>query len=868
MTSQRNPSYFRPIIFIVILLIACIPSVAYADSFVVNSNDDSNDGLCDMNHCSLREAIDAANNNPGADTISFAGLDATGGDVTIQLDSFLNPLIDNSTTIDGTTVPGYVNQPVINVVKGSGVIEEGIAIQGSNCIVRGLSMAGFFGVPSSPNSEPDDLLGGAIVITGSGNLIEGNVLGWGAFPNSRGVWLSGAGNSVNGNVISGNTVGIHMTGPNQTITGNMIGTDPSGTAAIPNTYGIFSSWNSGGGHVIGGSSVSDRNIISGNTLQGITLRGPGNVVLGNYIGTDASGTSSLGNGGSGIVMSSADNSTIGAPGAGNLISGNGSYGLVLSSESWGNSNVVIQSNQAGTDISGVNPIPNLKDGIFYIDGGGGLIGGLGSGEGNLTAFNGGDGIEAEGPDQQIIGNTSFSNGWSGVQINGNSIISQNSIYDNSSVGIFDAPGGSTNPPVLNPINSGGISGTACPSCIVEIFLADPDPTGAGEGKEYLGSVVAAGNGDFGMDLPSGLAFCSQITATATDARPQTSRFSQNASVKCFKLGPYFLIPIWSFIIIVCGGLGILLRRRRPGGMRFLVPGSFAFGALLGGGVFLLANMLPNVIIDFTPEEQVPYSGQIPNCDPYLDLTGLSPQDGAILALAGDIPLVWEPTGDLPDGTLRWLVELVEVGVDADTQPTQQTSLPISSFGMMPMAGSSFEWSLLGQMLLQDGETWLTFCAQDEPWVFSFEPEITEDPEAEGSESEEPLPTATAESVEEPLCTSPLITALMNMTCRKGPDQAYEEAGYLLQGETAIPEGVSMDNFWYWIPNPDWLGYCFVAGNGVQAECVDELPPIQAPPLPTATATQPACLPTYDRSACNDVGGVWLADAGTCQCPGR
>ena len=261
-----------------------------------------------------------------------------------------------------------------------------------------------------------------------------------------------------------------------------------------------------------------------------------------------------------------------------------------------------------------------------------------------------------------------------------------------------------------------------------------------------------------------------------------------------------------------------------------------------------------MILNFTPEQPVPYSGQVPSCDSYIDPAGASPQDGALLELTGDIPLMWAPADNVPEGTLRWIVELVEVGVDGAFQTTQQNNVPISAFGMTPGAGRSYEWSLVGQKLLQDGENWLTFCAPDEPWVFSIEDEV----------SEEPLPEEV--EIEEPVCTSPLITALMNMTCRKGPDQAYEEAGYLLQGETAIPEGVSMDTFWYWIPNPDWLGYCFVAGNGVQAECVDGLPPIAAPPLPTATPTQTACVPTLDRSACNDAGGIWEADTGTCICP--
>jgi CSLREA domain-containing protein len=860
MLSNHRSLYCRVIILIGLIVSLALPSPASADSFVVNNPDDTNDGLCDGSHCSLREAINAANNNPGPDTISFAGLDATGGHITIQLNSFLNPLLDDQTTIDGTTALGYINEPVINLVKDSGVIESGISIQGNNCVVRGLSMAGFFGVPSSPDTQPEDLIGAAIVITGSGNLIEGNVLGWGAFPNSRGVWLSGAGNSVIGNVISGNTVGIHMTGPNQVIRGNQIGTDASGTVAIPNTYGIYDSQNSGGGHVIGGIGPADRNVISGNTKDGVYIRSNSNTLQGNYIGTNNSGTAALGNNGSAIHVCDANHNLIGGPGAGNLLSGNGGHGVILATGWEVNANNVIQGNKIGTDINGVSPIPNQRNGIYYVDGGGSMVGGLGAGEGNISAYNGYAGIDVEGPDQFILGNAIFSNGDRGVDINSNSVISQNSIYDNGSLGIVYSGGQGTPPPVLSSTN--WISGSACANCVVEIFLAAPDPTGAGEGKEYLGSVTASSNGDFSIPLPSGFPFCGQVTATATNSDPRTSQFSDNVTVNCFKFGPYFLIPIWTFIIGICGALGIFIRRRRPGGMRFLVPGSFAFGAVLGGGLLLLANSLPNVIVDFTPEQPVPYSGQVPTCDSYLDPAVLSPQDGAVLEAAGDVVLMWTPTGDLPVGTLRWLVELVETGVDGAIQTTQQNSVPASAFGMTPGAGSNYEWSLLGQRLLQDGETWLPFCASEIPWTFSIAELVAE--EAEEEDGQEPPPAETPMPTEEAGCTSPQITALMNLTCRKGPDKAYEEMGYLLQGETAIPEGVSMDTFWYWILNPDWQGHCFVAGNGVQAECVDGLPLIAAPPLPTATT--PACLPEFDRSTCNDVGGRWSADTGTCQCP--
>jgi hypothetical protein len=352
----------------------------------------------------------------------------------------------------------------------------------------------------------------------------------------------------------------------------------------------------------------------------------------------------------------------------------------------------------------------------------------------------------------------------------------------------------------------------------------------------------------------------------TDSDERTSAFAENVTVNCIKLGPLYLIPIWVGIIGICGVLGIFIRRRSPASSRLLVPGSFAFGALLGGGLFLLGSSLPNVIIDFTPEQPVPYSGQPLPCNDYLDPSAITPQDGALIPWSSDVQLEWTPAGSLPEGEIRWRVEAIEIGVAAGMADTQATSLLLSELGLIPQAGSEYTWSLIGKQLLPDGENWLTFCANQDPWSFSIEAETEAETEPEEEESAETAPTSTPEPTEE-ACTTPLITALMNMTCRKGPDQAYEEAGYLLTGETAVPEGVSMDTFWYWIPNPDWLGYCFVAGNGVEAECVEGLPPIASPPLPTVT--EPVCLPDFDAETCSNAGGTWRATTagpGYCECP--
>ena len=111
-------------------------------------------------------------------------------------------------------------------------------------------------------------------------------------------------NTIQDNVISGNTsTGIRLDGTlstpdSNTIIGNLIGTDATGVFAIANAVGI---WLQNGvtNTTIGGTSAAERNIISGNTTDGIRVHGAGttgNIILGNYIGTDISGTADLGNG--------------------------------------------------------------------------------------------------------------------------------------------------------------------------------------------------------------------------------------------------------------------------------------------------------------------------------------------------------------------------------------------------------------------------------------------------------------------------------------------------------------------------------------------------------------------------------------------
>ena len=289
---------------LVALLLAANPNqLAHAATFTVTKTNDSGAG-------SLRQAILDANANPGLDTIAFniAGT----GTHTIQPTSAL-PLITDPVIIVGYTQPG-----------------------------------------ASPNTNGPGLGTNAVLkIELDGSIAEG------AFE-VHGLWiLRASGSTVRGLVINRfKDAGITITGDNATgnlIEGNFIGTDVTGTLDLGNTGGVF--FVDASDNIVGGMTAAARNLISGNSL-GVVLGADaaGNFVRGNPIGTDASGTSGLGNDQTGVTISNAWNNTIGGttPGARNVISGNGE-GVKIGSNRGAEDNLV-QGNFIGTDVSGTTEV--------------------------------------------------------------------------------------------------------------------------------------------------------------------------------------------------------------------------------------------------------------------------------------------------------------------------------------------------------------------------------------------------------------------------------------------------------------------------------------------------------------------------------
>ncbi|MEO7659995.1 MAG: hypothetical protein ABIV48_10310, partial [Pyrinomonadaceae bacterium] len=232
---------------------------------------------------SLLVAILNANSNPGADTIIFSiptsdpGYDSTTGVWTITPGANGLPTITDPVTIDATTQPGYLNRPVIEL-NGSN-INNRVALLGitaGNCVVRGLAINRMRGH-------------GIKLATLGGNRIERNFIG-----------IDAGGSADRGNRDAG--VDIENSSNN----------------------------------LIGGSTSTARNVISGNDVWGISISGTSanNRIQGNFIGTNRDGTSALGNA-NGVQVVGSNNNTIGlnadGTGAGNSVAFNNGLGVWIHS---------------------------------------------------------------------------------------------------------------------------------------------------------------------------------------------------------------------------------------------------------------------------------------------------------------------------------------------------------------------------------------------------------------------------------------------------------------------------------------------------------------------------------------------------------
>ena len=576
---------------------ACETVVTVVDgpSMTVNTAADSDDGACTVLNCSLREALDDADSTPGLDTISFS---IPGSGVHTIAPTSALPAIDQPVVIDATTQPGYSGTPLIELNgTGAGAGVTGLRILGGGTTVRGFAINRFGGagllitsvggntiqgnlIGTDPSGTVDlgnggrgidirtsnNVVGGTssgqrnlisgnsgegmTFQAGSGSVVQGNLIGTDVtgsvaisngtsnltlFSTATGTLIGGTAAGA-GNLISGGPLGISLSGSGNTVQGNLIGTNAAGTADLGNTADGISV--GGANNLIGGSTAGARNVVSGNNQTGIIIDGAGatgNIVQGNYIGTNAAGTAAIGNNLGGIMLR-ASNNQIGGTGAGegNVISGNANEGGIrFVTGAVTPSNNTVQGNLIGTNAAGTAAVPN-RFGVQTEGGTGNVVGGSVAGAGNLIAFNTFSGVViVAGTGTRVSGNSIHSNGALGINLGA----FFSGVQPNDAGDADAGPNNLQNFPVLtsaildqSTTTVAGTLDTANGVYRVELFSAPScDPSGNGEGRTFLGStdVTVSGGGlaSFSVDLPVATTVGDIATATATDASGNTSEFS-------------------------------------------------------------------------------------------------------------------------------------------------------------------------------------------------------------------------------------------------------------------------------------------------------------------------------------------------------
>jgi CSLREA domain-containing protein len=477
------------------------PAHAVTNTFTVTRIDDRpdakvGDGICSIStsgtFCTLRAAIQEANATVDKDAINF-GINTGGGVAPIAPNSAL-PTITEPVIIDGYTQQGAQkntktvgNDASLKIeLDGTNAPEAvGLEIQNSsNSVIRGLVINRF-----------DE--GIALIGTSVGNRIEGN----------------------------------------------FIGTDPTGTVDDgAQTLGVLIS--SASKSVIGGSTPDKRNVISGNGDAGILIGfdSPANVIKGNYVGTDKSGTKDFGTQFDGIrILGRESGTTVGGTTAAsrNVISGNNNFGLTIFEAD----GTKVLGNRIGTTANGTGDLGN--DFGVGIDSSSDLLIGNGTLAGsNTVAFNGGPAgivFASDGVGNEVSGNSIFANAGLGIDLDGG-VEDALGNTANDPLDVDSGPNDLQNKPSVSSAKTlsgkttikGTLSSEVGKSYKIEFYS---NPSG-NEGKKFIGtkSVTTGSDGKaaFTFTPAAAVSVGQTITATATNATSgsphDTSEFSAPRTV--------------------------------------------------------------------------------------------------------------------------------------------------------------------------------------------------------------------------------------------------------------------------------------------------------------------------------------------------
>lgn len=376
-------------------------------TFTVNTTDDADDMTCDAAHCSLREAINAANATLATrDYVTFditASLTVPYGGATprhVITPTSALPLITGPVFIDGFSEPDYAGMAVV-ALNGAGLTADGLHFSAADgSVVQGLMVYGFDG-----HGLVFDTAGGSFILQ---NTVGTDVDGAASLANTGdGIRVVGVmSNTLGGNTVAGNGgAGVRISGAGAN--GNLLQNNAIGAAyqngARPGNGG------DGVAIIDAPGNTLDANTVGGNAGSGVLISGTlavSNVVKANTIGStvpvglDGSFGADLPNGGAGVQITDAGANRV----LGNTVTRSGGHGIAITGTlAVGNA---VYGNRIGADdtVWPGGDLGNGGDGVRIEGGASDTCVGGSAGyprcpgdaslptSGNVIAFNGGDGV--------------------------------------------------------------------------------------------------------------------------------------------------------------------------------------------------------------------------------------------------------------------------------------------------------------------------------------------------------------------------------------------------------------------------------------------------------------------------------------------
>lgn len=289
-----------------------------------------------------------------------------------------------------------------------------------------------------------------------------------------------------------------------------------------------------------GNSTVQGLVINRFANEGILITAAGaNTIRGNFIGTDQTGLLDRGNLSNGLSVHSSNNVVGGSTSSDrNVISGNDGHGIAILDP--GITANRILGNDIGTTKNGVTALSNSGSGVYISEGNNNVIGGLLPENGNVIAFNGDNGIlidAAAGIGNLVLGNSIHDNSLLGIDL------SDDGVTLNDALDADVGPNNLQNYAVLlsattnefGTVVQGSLASTPNTAHRIEFFAnTAADASGYGEGQTYIGFIDvttdASGNATFVFQSSTSQTVGTLISSTTTDPNNSTSEFSANVAV--------------------------------------------------------------------------------------------------------------------------------------------------------------------------------------------------------------------------------------------------------------------------------------------------------------------------------------------------